>query len=262
MRSRGNLKMRLIIGGAIILFAYIQYCSRTEVNEYTGKKQHISLTIDEEISLGLHSAPQMAQEYGGLYPDQEAQALVKKIGQKIVSSSIARETPYRYDYHLLRDPETVNAFALPGGQIFITYGLFKLLKTEDQLAGVLSHETGHVVGRHSAEQMAKHELTNGILSGIMAGTDPSTAQMASVIANFKNLKYGRDDELEADRLGVKFMINAGYNPYEFIEVMHILDRASGGQAPPEFKSTHPSGPHRIEEIKTAIEANGYVAPAK
>ncbi len=253
--------MKLLIGGAIILFSFFKYWSKAETNEYTGKKQHISLSVDDEIRLGLQSAPHMAQEYGGLYPDQEAQALVKKVGQKIVSSSIARETPYRYDYHLLRDPQTVNAFALPGGQIFITYGLFKLLKTEDQLAGVLAHETGHVVGRHSAEQMAKHELTNGILSGIMAGTDPSTAQMASMVANFKNLKYGRTDELEADNLGVKFMIDAGYNPYNFIEVMDILDRASGGQAPPEFQSTHPSGPHRVEEIKAAIEQYGYVAPA-
>ena len=253
MRNRGNLKIKLLIGAAIILFSFFKYWTKGEVNQYTGKKQHISLTTDQEIQLGLHSAPQMAKEYGGLYPDQEAQALVKKIGQKIVSSSIARETPYRYDYHLLRDPQTVNAFALPGGQIFITYGLFKLLKTEDQLAGVLSHETGHVVGRHSAEQMAKQELTQGVLTGIMAGTNPSDAQMASMVAHTINMKYGRTDELEADRLGVKFMINAGYNPEAMIELMKILDESNHGQAPPEFQSTHPSGPHRIAEIKKIIQ---------
>lgn len=253
MRGRGNLKIRLLIGAAIILFAYVQYCSKTEINEYTGKKQHISLTTDQEIALGLQSAPHMAEEYGGLYPDQEAQDLVKKVGQNIVNNSIARETPFRFDYHLLRDPETVNAFALPGGQVFITYGLFKRLKTEDQLAGVLGHETGHVVGRHSAEQMAKHELTQGILSGVMAGVDQGSAQMASLVANFINMKYGRTDELEADYLGVKFMIEAGYNPKAMIELMKILEASSGGQAPPEYQSTHPSSPHRIEEIKKAIE---------
>ncbi len=258
MRNRGNLKLKLIIGVAIILFSFFKYWAKGETNKYTGKKQHISLSTDQEIRLGLQSAPEMAKEYGGLYPDQEAQDFVKRVGQKIVISSVAKETPYQYNYYLLRDPQTVNAFALPGGQIFITYGLLKLLKTEDQLAGVLGHETGHVVGRHSAEQMAKHELTNGILSGIMAGTDPSMAQMASVVANFKNLKYGREDELEADRLGVRFMIDAGYNPYNYIEVMNILDKASGGQAPPEFQSTHPSGPHRVEEIKAAIKEYGYV----
>ena len=258
MRNRGNLKLKLLIGLGIILFSFFKYWTKGETNEYTGKKQHISISTDQEIALGLQSAPEMAKEYGGLYPDQEAQNYVKKVGEKIVSNSIARETPYRYDYHLLRDPQTINAFALPGGQIFITYGLYKLLKNEDQLAGVLGHETGHVVGRHSAEQMAKHELTNGILSGIMAGTDPSTAQMASMVAHTVNMKYSRTDELEADRLGVKFMIDAGYNPYKYIEVMEILDKASGGQAPPEMQSTHPSGPHRIEEIKEAIKEYGYV----
>ncbi len=260
MRRRGNLQIRLLIGAAIIIFSFVKYCSRSDTNEYTGKKQHISLSTDEEIRLGLNSAPEMAKQYGGLYPDQQAQELVKKIGNTLVSNTIAKETPYRYDFHLLRDPETVNAFALPGGQVFITYGLFKRLQNEDQLAGVLGHEIGHVVGRHSAERIAKGELTQGVLTGVMAGTDASGAQMAAMVANVINMKYGRNDELEADRLGVKFMINSGYNPYQFIEVMKILDEASGGQRVPEFSSTHPSGPHRVEEIKAAIEENGYTPP--
>lgn len=254
---RGNLKIRLLIGAAIILFSYVKYCSRSETNEFTGKKQHISLTTDQEIAIGLQSAPEMANQYGGLYPGQENQNKVKAVGQKLVAKSIANITPYRYEFHLLRDPETVNAFALPGGQIFITYGLFKRLQNEDQLAGVLAHEIGHVVGRHSAERMAKQDLTRGIINGVTAGADMGAGQVAAVVANSINMKYGRSDELESDNLGVKYMIDAGYNPYEFIEVMHILDAASGGQRVPEFQSTHPSGPHRIEEIKAAIESNGY-----
>ena len=253
------MKIRLLIGAAIILFSYIQYCSRTETNEFTGKKQHISLTTEEEIAIGLHSAPEMAKQYGGLHPNQEAQDLVDKIGKKLVNSSVAKETPYQYDFHLLRDPETVNAFALPGGQVFITYGLFKRLQNEDQLAGVIGHEIGHVVARHSAERIAKQDLTQGIVTGVMAGTDVGAGQMAAMVANVINMKYGRQDELQSDELGVKYMIDAGYNPYEFIEVMRILDEAAGGQRVPEFSSTHPSGPHRVEEIKSAIEANDYVA---
>jgi predicted Zn-dependent protease len=253
----GNFKIKLLMGGAIILFAFLRYCSQTDTNEYTGKKQHISLTTDEEISLGLKSAPQMAQEYGGLHPDQKAQALVDKVGNKLVNSSVARETPYHYEFHLLRDPQTVNAFALPGGQVFITAGLFGRLQTEDQLAGVLGHEIGHVVGRHSAERIAKQNLTQGILTGVLAGTDQGGAQMAAMVANIVNMKYGREDELESDQLGVKFMIDAGYNPYEFIEVMKILEDASGGQQVPEFSSTHPSSPHRIQEITDAIKKYGY-----
>ena len=109
----------------------------------------------------------------------------------------------------------------------------------------------------SAERMAKQDLTQGIINGVTAGADMGAGQIAAVVANSVNMKYGRQDELESDNLGVKYMIDAGYNPYQFIEVMHILDEASGGQQVPEFNSTHPSGPHRVEEIKQAIEDNGY-----
>ena len=215
--------------------------------------QSIEISPDQEIALGLQSAPEMAQQYGGLYPSQEYQDLVDKVGNKLVNNSVAKETPYQYDFHLLRDPQTINAFALPGGQVFITYGLFSQLQDEDQLAGVLGHEIGHVVGRHSAERMAKQGLTQGILSGIMVGGGTDTGQMAAMIANVINMKYGREDELESDDLGVKFMIDAGYNPQEMIGVMEILKSAAGPNRVPEFQSTHPDPDNRIEKIQEAIE---------
>ncbi|WP_298363827.1 M48 family metalloprotease [uncultured Lutibacter sp.] len=250
---RGNFKIKLIIGIGIVLFSFFKYYSNSEVNEYTGKKQHISMTTDEEVAIGLQSAPQMAQQHGGLYPDQKYQKFVDEVGKKLVNNSVAKQTNYRYDFHLLRDPETINAFALPGGQIFITYALFSKLENEDQLAGVLGHEIGHVVGRHSAERMAKQGLTQGILSGVAVGFDPSTAQGAAAIANVINMSYGRDDELESDDLGVKFMIDAGYNPAELIGVMEILKAAAGPNRTPERMSTHPDPENRIEKIKEAIK---------
>ncbi len=250
---RGNSKIKLLIGAGIILFTLFQYYSKSEVNEFTGKKQHISLTIQEEVAIGLQSAPQMAQQHGGLYPDQNYQKFVDKVGRKLVNNSIARETNYKYDFHLLKDSQTINAFALPGGQIFITYALFSKLENEDQLAGVLGHEIGHVVGRHSAERMAKQGLTQGILSGVAVGFDPSTAQGAAAIANVINMSYGRDDELESDELGVKFMIDAGYNPNALIGVMKILKAAAGPNRTSERMSTHPDPENRIEKIKEAIE---------
>ncbi|AOW20802.1 M48 family metalloprotease [Urechidicola croceus] len=253
MRNRGGLKIRLLIGGAIILFSLFKYYSNREVNEYTGKKQSITLTPEDEIAIGLQSAPSMAQQHGGLYPSQEAQDLVDRVGNSLVNNSIARNTPYQYDFHLLRDPEAINAFALPGGQIFITYALFSKLENEDQLAGVLGHEIGHVVGRHSAERMAKQGLTQGILSGVMVGADGGAGQMAAMVANAINMKYGRGDELESDDLGVKFMIKAGYQPEEMIGVMQILKSAAGPNRVPEFQSTHPDPENRIEKIKEAIE---------
>ena len=253
MRRGGGLKIRLLIGAGIILFTVFKYYSNRGTNPYTGKKQSIEITEEQEILLGLQSAPEMAQQHGGLYPNQEAQDLVDKIGNRLVDNSIARETPYRYDFHLLRDPEAINAFALPGGQIFITYALFKKLENEDQLAGVLGHEIGHVVGRHSAERMANQGLTQGIISGVMVGADQGAGQMAAMIANVVNMKYGRGDELESDDLGVKFMIDAGYQPEEMIGVMQILKAAAGPDRTPEFQSTHPDPENRIEKIKEAIE---------
>ena len=250
---RGTNKVRLLIGAAIILFAVIKYCSSAETNPYTGKEQHITLTEDQEIAIGLQSAPHMAQQHGGLYPDEKFQAFVDQVGQKLVDNSIAKETGYKYDFHLLADAKTINAFALPGGQIFITYALFSKLENTDQLAGVLGHEIGHVVGRHSADRISKQGLTQGILSGVAVGFDPNTAQGAAAIANVINMKYGREDELESDDLGVLFMIDAGYNAEEMIGVMQILKTAAGPNKVPEFQSTHPDPENRIEKIKEAIE---------
>ena len=253
MRRGSNLKIRLIIGAGIILFSLFKYYSNRETNPYTGKKQSITLSAEDEITLGLRSAPSMAQQHGGLYPSQEAQDLVDKVGNALVNNSIARQTPYKYDFHLLRDPKSINAFALPGGQIFITYALFSKLENEDQLAGVLGHEIGHVVGRHSAERMAKQGFTQGILSGVMVGGGDAAGQMAGMIANTINMSYGRDDELESDDLGVKFLIKAGYEPEEMIGVMQILKAAAGPNRTSERMSTHPDPENRIEKIKEAIK---------
>ena len=252
MRRGGN-KIKLLIGAGIILFAVIKYCSSAEVNPYTGEKQHIALTEEQEIALGIQAAPQMAAQHGGLYPNENYQAFVDQVGQRLVNNSIARETNYKYDFHLLADQQTINAFALPGGQIFITYALFSKLENEDQLAGVLGHEIGHVVGRHSAERMAKQGLTQGIISGVAVGIDPNTAQGAAAIAQMLNMQYGRDDELQSDDLGVRFMLRAGYNAEEMIGVMEILKAAAGPNRVPERMSTHPDPENRIQKIKDAIE---------
>ena len=251
-------KGRLLIAVALIGFALFKYYSKSSENPITGEKQYISLTVDQEIALGLQSAPTMAQQHGGLHPDTEAQALVDRVGEKLVANSAARESGYRFEFHLLADPQTVNAFALPGGQVFITAALMSKLETEDQLAGVLGHEIGHVVGRHSAERIAKQELTQGITgAAVVASGDYSTAQAAQMIGNLVNMKYGRGDELESDDLGVRFMIKSGYNAYDMLGVMDILKKASGGgSGRPEFASTHPDPENRKQRIEEAIRKYG------
>lgn len=252
--GRSALKMRLMIGLAVVGFAVFSYFRSAEYNPITGEKQYISLTPEQEIAMGLQAAPQMAQQHGGLHPDPEAQALVDQVGQRLVQRSDAGKLQWKYEFHLLRDPKTVNAFALPGGQMFITAALFSRLETEGQLAGVLGHEIGHVVARHSAQRIAKSSLTQGLIGAVLvASGGGGAAQTAQMIGQMVNMKYGREDELESDTLGVRFMADAGYDPRALKGVMRILAEASGGSGQAEFMSTHPSPENRVAQIEAAIK---------
>lgn len=250
----GRFKLMLIIGLGMFAFQAFKFFTNTQLNPVTGENQRVQWSPDEEIQLGLQSAPQMAQQHGGLHPDQRAQEFLDQVGAKLVRSSIAAQSGYPYDFHLLRDDQTVNAFALPGGQCFITAALFSKLN-EDQLAGVMGHEIGHVIERHGAERMAKSGFIQGIIQSVMIGSggDHSIAQIANVVGNYANMKYGRDQELESDKWGVQLMLDAGYNPEALIDVMDILEEASGGSRTPEWQSSHPSPDNRRQNIRNLIE---------
>jgi predicted Zn-dependent protease len=244
----------LIIGGTL---AYHWLGTTEYQNEFTGRTQKLALaTPQEEIALGLQSTPQMIRESGGLSRDAAGRALVEQVGARLIASTAAKQTPYRFQFHLLADSQTVNAFALPGGQIFITEALFRRLKSEDQLAGVLGHEMGHVVGRHSNEQMANSRLWSGLAQGLGVllsdGHNNTGAQIAQMVAQYKVMKFSRDDESESDALGVRFMIQAGYEPEALIGVMEILAEVSGGAGRSDFMSSHPSPENRMERIREVI----------
>ena len=248
---RGGLKFRLLIGVVIVAFAFVKKCSNKTVNPYTNRTQNINMEPSQEIAIGLQSRPEMIQQYGGMHPDTKVQAYIDAIGAKLVNNSIASQTPYRYEFHVLNDNNSVNAFALPGGQIFITSALLSRLENEDQIAGVLGHEIGHVLGRHSAERIADSEFWRTVSAGASVGAD--AGGIVNQYGQSTLLKNGRDDELESDDLGVRFMIKAGYNPKEMIRVMEILKEASGGSRVPEFQSSHPDPDNRIEHINESIE---------
>lgn len=251
---------RLIMAAAIAIFSLISYFGATQNNPITGETQHISITPDQETALGLQAVPEMESQFGGEDTNANDQAIVTQVGNNILQSSSAGNAPYQFDFHLLADPQTINAFALPGGQVFITRALYEKLQTEGELAGVLGHEIGHVVARHSAEQIAKTQLTEGLTgAAVIAAYDPNnpssaqSAQIAALIGQLVTLKFSRSDELEADKFGVCFMNEAGYDPNEMISVMQVLEAASSGNQPPEFFSTHPSPANRIQQIQTDIQ---------
>jgi predicted Zn-dependent protease len=258
-----SLPPRLVMALALAAFAIVGYFMKTRVepNPITGERQRVSMSPQQEVAMGLQAAPEMAAQHGGSHPDPALNQLVKKVGKRLVDANTKgawaeQFAKYQFNFHLLRDSEMVNAFALPGGQIFFTYGLLKELKTEDDVAGVLGHEIGHVVGRHSAEQMARSQLWAGIAQAAgMAGADfnMNPQQIAGLIYQVKTTSYGRDDENEADDLGVKFMVNAGYDPAALINVMQVLKAKGGSGGGPEFLKTHPDPGNRIEHIKKVIE---------
>ena len=255
-----SIGIRLIIALVIAGFSLIKYLTTSQVNPVTGQKQHVGVSTQQEIALGLQAAPEMEQQYGGeASNDPEGTAIVQSVGQEIVSKSDARKSPYQYQYHLLADTKTVNAFALPGGQIFITEALLHKLKTRGQLVGVLGHETGHVIARHSAQQLAKQQLTQGVTgAAVLASYDPNnggsrnSAAVVAAIGSLVNLKFSRNDESEADKWGVKLMSEAGYDPRAMLGVMEILEAESQGGNTPEFLQTHPNPENRLGKIKQNI----------
>jgi beta-barrel assembly-enhancing protease len=244
---------RLIVAAIIALFAIISYFGTSSENPLTGEKQRVAMTPEQEIALGYKSAPEMAAQMGGISRNAQAIALVQRIGEGLVRQSVATKSPYKFSFHVLADPKTVNAFALPGGPIFITEGLLRQLKTEAELAGVLGHEIGHVIARHSSERLAKQQLTQGLIGALVVGSgDYTTAQIGQMVGGMINMKYGREDELESDALGIRIMSEAGYDPRALIRVMEVLAKASGGSRQPEFVSTHPAPENRSARIKEAI----------
>lgn len=260
MAGRSGCAGRLVVALLLALLAIGGYTFGTlrEQNPVTGEVQRVGMSTQDEIMMGLQAAPEMVDQFGGLFPDEGTQRAANKVGQTVVIRSDAKETPYTFNFRVLADPNTINAFALPGGQVFITVALLRQLQTEGQLAGVLAHEVGHVVARHAAERVAKVELLQGLTGAAVVATydpqNPSSvqqAQMAQLVGELVTMKYSRDDELESDRLAVRLMGAAGYDPRALIEVMHILANSEAG-GPPEFFSTHPNPGNRITRIEQAI----------
>lgn len=259
-RSNTSLLPRLLIAAAIALFSIVSYYVATDENPITGESQRVALDTGEEIQLGMQAAPEMVRQHKGLYQSRTAQQRVDQIGAELLRAlerelaEQGRDNPYPFEFHVLADQNSLNAFALPGGQIFITAALYERLITDGMLAGVIGHEMGHVLSRHGAQRMAKQQLTVG-LSGAagVAGGDESSAQMAQAIGQLVNLRYGREDELESDKWGVKLTAAAGYDPRSMIDVMKVLDEAAQGPGQPEFLSTHPKPANRVEYIKHVID---------
>jgi predicted Zn-dependent protease len=260
-QGRG-INLRWLLALIIAGIGVIIYMTHVEVNPVTGKKQHIGMSVEKEKTLGLEAAPQMAAKMGGaINPRRDPRAaLVANVGRRLVDESDAARSPYvgNYHFYLLDDPRTINAFALPGGQIFITTGLFDKLHDEAEVAGVLGHEIGHVVNRHAAEQMAKGQLGQMLTMAVGVGASGDrhgrdAAMAAAMVNQMSQLHFSRTDESEADHYGLRYMAQAGYDPSAMMDVMKVLIEASRGAQQPEILATHPNPERRLQEIRETLD---------
>ncbi len=220
-------------------------------NAATGKRQLNLLGRSDEIKLGMDAAPEMVKAYGGEVPDQELRDYVTRIGTKLAQGAEKeyRDLPWKFT---LLNSDVINAFSLPGGQVFMSRALMERMTNEAQLAGVLGHEIGHVTAEHVDQRMGRQGLLQigAAIGGAAAGSQYGQYVEAGILqgGGLYALKFDRGEETEADHLGVRYMVRAGYNPKAQIEVMQILKQASGKGGGAEWTSTHPLPDTRIKDL--------------
>jgi predicted Zn-dependent protease len=232
----------------VILTAAITFGNGCAVNPVTGKRQFMLLSEADERSLGEQSDEAIVTQYG-LVDDPELAAYVDGVGKAMVPVSHRPGLPF--EFRLLDDP-VVNAFALPGGFVYVTRGILAYLDSEAALAGVIGHEIGHVTARHGAERYTKQALFGlgiGLASEISAGF-AKYAGLAGSATQLLLLKYGRDDERQSDRLGVEYATHVGYDTNDMAEFFRTLGGLSEGSGRlPSWASTHPDPGERYETVR-------------
>lgn len=243
---------RYIVGAVIVGVMASSGCS---TNPATGKKQFNLISESQEINIGKEADAEIVASMG-LYPDDSMQKYIQNFGRKLAAASERPELPWTF--RLIDDP-VVNAFALPGGYIYVTRGILSHLANEAELAGVVGHEIGHVTAQHSVTQMSRQQIAQiGLVAGMIIKPElQQYSQLASMGLGLMFLKFSRDNESEADDLGLRYMQRVNYDVREMPGVFEMLSRvssASGGGRMPEWLATHPDPENRKERIASQADA--------
>lgn len=221
-------------------------------NAATGKSQFQALSRDQEIQMGMDAKPELTKEFGGQVQNTELQNYVTQVGRSLAATTEADNPSLPWEFTLL-ESDVINAFALPGGKVFITTGLAKRMSNEAQLAGVLGHEVGHVTARHINDKLVREggkEFGFSVLGAFIGGSQvgATAAALGKEVASVVLLKYDRGQENQADYLGMRYMSRCFYNPIGQRQVMQILLDASKGSEQPEILATHPDPANRIKNV--------------
>ena len=238
------------LASVIALGLILTGCS---TNPSTGRSQLILLSSEQLSAMGAEAKPQMVQEFGGEVSSPQLRNYVSEVGNKVAAHVEPQYRNIQWDFVTLNS-DVINAFALPGGHIFVTRGLLSRMTNEAQLAAVLGHEVGHVTGRHADERVSQSMAAQGLLIGIGTATESQVlVEGANSLANTVLLSFSRDQEDESDWQGIKYMVRANYDPQGMVQLLQILIDASQGQRPPEMTSTHPYPENRLRDVQKTIE---------
>ncbi len=251
-RRRGRGMMWWPIAAAIAYGAYY-YFSNQQVNPETGEQQLIDMSIEEEMALGLQSYKQIMGR-ARLSPDVNVQSQIREIGERL-SKVIRADQGFTWEFNVIED-SSPNAFCLPGGKVGVHTGIIPVAKNIDGLAVVMGHEIAHATLRHGAQRMARQKLIQ--VGGMAVSVATGGMDMGSrdlVMGAFgmgaqygASLPFSRGHESEADRLGLMYVAKACYDPREAPKLWERMGKASSGNKPAEFASTHPSSETRIRQF--------------
>ena len=250
-----RIPLRLL---AVRLFAAVAVAglaTACATNPVTGKQQLALVSEQQEIQLGRETDQQVVQQLG-LYPDEELQRYVNAIGQRLAEDSERPELPWTFR---VVDDASVNAFALPGGFIYLTRGIMTHFNNEAEMAAVLGHEIGHVTARHSVQQISRQQLASlGLGLGMIFVPElRNYGDLAQTGLGLMFLKYGRDAERQADDLGLRYMVAENYDPRQMPAVFQTLERVSQVQGQgrlPDWLSSHPAPSARAARIADDVAA--------
>lgn len=245
---------------SILLVLTLSCIMGCATNPVTGKREFVLMSEQQEIEIGRQMDPKIQKEYGGLYPNNALQEYVNQIGQKLAVVSDRPDLHYRFK---VVNNSMINAFALPGGYVYVTRGLLTYINSEAELAGVIGHEIGHITARHAVRQYTKAQTYQfGILAASIVYPEISKlGQFADFLALAAIQGYGRKNELQSDRLGIKYSSSVGYDPYcvsSFMKTLNNIEEATGKKGYHGLFSSHPETEERI--VKSEEEAKNVALP--
>ena len=261
------MKSKFKLSALALSIALLSACGSTSINPATGKAERSVMSEPAEIAEGKKAHQQVLQEYTAL-KNPRIQAYVNELGQRLAKQS--QRANLQWTFTVLDSPE-INAFALPGGYVYVTRGIMAYLESEADLAGVIGHEIGHVTARHGAQRATRQQdaglgvLAASVLGAVLeakgvGGAGQMASQVSQTVAAGYNARYGRDQELQADGLGAEYLSRVQFDPRNMIDVINALKnqerfaadlaRAQGKPVPEQnsWLASHPSNDQRLEAI--------------